>query len=325
MSQRHLEFNSGTEWDEILGGERMTRVWRVAVGWLLVSAAPAFASAGESRVPIFKNKKFEESGTLTDPKLKAESGSLSRVSAKFSLSYFGPTFGDLGAPDQPNPDGTVGSYSQAIRGSISARYRFSPDRAMSAGTGISINHPFHGWDRTDVNNPFVSYDFSNRFGNLQMRNSPGLVIATVPEYTETGEVGGVNWNNSLVYKVSDSKFALSFDSGIDYWIYERSYRPGSRRNGGDGRAQQYTIAWYPGFKYNFTDSLQVYSSAAFQLYNPREAEDHGVLWNRTVSARLGVGYSHSRDFYFAPYIQGFVENLSWDMTTINLTGVFSVL
>jgi hypothetical protein len=300
-----------------------TLIGLALVGWLFGNGS--HAAEGESRLRIFKNKKFEESHTLTDAKLKAESGSLSRVSGKLSLSYFGPTFGDFSAPDQPNPDGTVATYSQAFRGSVSARYRLNPDSAVSAGTGISINHPFHGWDRTDVNNPFLSYDFSSRFGKLQMRNSPGIVIATVPDYTEIGEIGGVNWNNSLVYRVSDSKFALSFDSGFDYWIYKRTYRPGSRRDGGDGRAQQYTIAWYPGFKYNFRDYLQMYSSMGFQLYNPREAEDLGVLWNRTVSIRLGLGYSHSRDFYFAPYIQGFVENLSWDMTTINMTGVFSVL
>ncbi len=288
------------------------------------TAGQSFAES-QSRIKTFKNQKFEESHTLTDARLKAESGSLSKLSTKFSLSYFGPTFGDFAAPDQPNPDGSVGSFSQAIRGSVAARYRLSPDRAMSAGTGISINHPFHGWDRTDVNNPFISYDFNSRMGKLQMRNSPGAIVATVPEYIEIGEVGGVNWNNSLVYRIGESKFAVSFDSGIDYWIYSRAYRPGPKRLGGDGRAQQWTLAWYPGAKYYFSDALNVYSSAAFQLYNPRESENLSVLWNRSVSVRLGTGYAHSRTFYFATYVQSYVENLSWDMTTFNMSGVFSLL
>jgi hypothetical protein len=273
---------------------------------------------------LLQNKKFEDSNTLTDAKLKADAGSLSRWSAKTSLSYFGPTFGDLSAADQPNPDGSVGNYSQAIKGSVSARYRLSPDSTISAGTGISLNKPFHGWDRTDVNNPFISYDFSDRFGRLQMRNSPGLTISTVPNYTAIGQIGGVSWDNSLVYGVGGG-FALSFDSSFSYWIFNREYRPGSIKKGGDGTAGQYSISWYPGFKFNMTDKLNLYTSAGFSLQNPRSAGNATTLLNKTVSLRLGLGYAFTRDVYFAPYVQSYVTQLALDTTSINVAGVFSVL
>lgn len=282
------------------------------------------ASSQESRTKLIENKKFEDSHKLTDAKLKADAGSLSQLSVKGSLSYFGPTFGDFKAADQPNPDGSVGSFAQAIKGALSMRYRISPDQTVSAGTGIAIIHPFHGWDRTDANNPFLSYDFSSRYGALQMRNSPGLVVTTVPNYTTTGQVGGVSWDNSLVYGFGFSRLALSLDTGVNYWHFSRDYRPGSIRSGGDGKAQQYSISMYPGAKYNANDKLNIYSSLGFQLFNPRE-KDLDVLWNRSVSLRLGAGYALTRDVYIAPYVQGFATNLAWDMMTINMTGVFSVL
>ncbi len=290
----------------------------------LPAAAPGTTSTS-SQESLLGLKKFEDSNTLTDAKLRADAGSLSRLSMKASLSYFGPTLGDLSAPEQPNPDGSVGSYSQAMKGSISLRYRLSPDSTISAGTGISFIKPFHGWDRTDTSNPFVSYDFSSRFGKLQMRNSPGLTISTVPNYTAIGQIGGVSWDNSLVYGISDTKLAVSFDTSFSYWIFTREYRPGPTKKGGDGLASLYSISWYPGLKYNFTDKLNINSSAGFSLYNPRQALDEAVLWNRTATLRLGLGYAVSRDIYFAPYLQGFITRPTLDMTTINVSGVFSVL
>ena len=309
-------------------------VWTVSL--LAVSASAAVStststptSAGAtttgSQESVLGLKKFEESNTLTDAKLRADAGSLSRLSIRASVSYFGPTLGDLSSPEQPNPDGSVGNYSQAMKGSVSLRYRLSPDSTLSAGTGISLVKPFHGWDRTDVNNPFISYDFSNRFGKLQMRNSPGLTVSTVPNYTAIGQVGGVSWDNSLVYGIADTKLAISFDTSVNYWIFTRAHRPGSTKNGGDGRASQYSLSWYPGLKYNFTDNLNLNGSAGFSLYNPREVFNDTTLWNRTVTLRLGLGYAVTRDIYFAPYLQGFVTRPSLDMTTVNFSGVFSVL
>lgn len=296
-----------------------------AVSTSTTSSAPAGATSTGSQESVLGLKKFEDSNTLTDAKLRADAGSLSRLSVRASLSYLGPTLGDLSAPDQPNPDGTVGNYSQAMKGSVSLRYRLSPDSTISAGTGISLIKPFHGWDRTDVNNPFMSYDFSNRFGKLQMRNSPGFTVSTVPNYTAIGQVGGVSWDNSLVYGIADTKFAISFDTALNYWIFTRAHRPGSTRKGGDGRASQYSLSWYPGLKYNFTDKLNLYGSAGFSLFNPREAFNDTTLWNRTVTLRMGLGYAVTRDIYFAPYLQGFVTRPSLDMTTLNISGVFSVL
>lgn len=288
------------------------------------SVAPPAATSKTSSGSTLVNKQFEESQTLTDPKLKADAGSLSKLSAKASISYYGPTFGDLASPEQPNPDGSIGNYSQAMRGALSARYRLSSDSTISAGTGISFVKPFHGWDRTDINNPFLNYDFSSRFGKLQMRNSAGLTISTVPNYTAIGQLGGVSWDNSLVYGLGGG-LALSFDSGVNYWIFSRSYRPGSTRRGGDGNASQYNLSWYPGLKYNVNDRFNINTSAGFSLQNPRSASDSTTLLNRTVSLRLGFGYAFTRDIYFAPYFQSFVTQLALNTTTINVSGVFSVL
>ncbi|GEM_PF-772333 len=288
--------------------------------------AEAPAATSSTRASEFVGqKKFEETQTISDAKLKADGGSLSRFSMKGSLSYFGPTFGDLSAADQPNPDGGVGVYAQAVRGSVSGRYRFSSDSAMSAGTGVAFLKPFHGWERTDVNNPFVSYDFNSRWAGIQARNSLGASVTTVPNYRNTGQVGGLNAGQSFVYRLMGSGWALSFDYDLSYWIFERSYRPGSTRRGGDGLVSQWTMSWIPGVKYNFSDKLNVNATVGFLAYNPRSTTDLGVIWSRTPTLRLGAGYALTRDVYLNPYIQGFATNMRAEMVTMNVSGVFSVL
>ena len=287
------------------------------------SAAESGATLTEKKDGLIENRKFEDPHTLTDPKLRADDGSLSHYSMKGNLTYLGPTLGDISAPDQPNPDGVVGNFAQAIKGSVMARYRIDSNSSISAGTGISLNHPFHGFDRTDANNPFIAYDFSLRAAGLQMRNSPGLTLATVPNYTAVGEVGGLTWDNSLVYAIGGSRFAAALDTNFSYWIFNRAYRSGSVKSGGDGLATQYSISTYPGVKYNVTDSFSVNASTGFQFYNPRL--DSSAIWSRTALVRAGVGYAYRRDVYFAPYIQSYLTNLAADATSINASAIVNLL
>jgi hypothetical protein len=288
------------------------------------SAVGAGSSTLESGT-VLKNRKFEDSHTLTDAKLRADAGSLSHYSAKANLSFYGPPIGDLSNPDQPNLDGVISNTSQRITGSLMGRYRMSPDATISAGLGVALNHPFHGLDRTDANNPFMSYDMSSRFLGMQMRNSPGVTVATVPNYTAIGEIGGANWDNSLVYNLGASRFALSLDSNFSYWIFQREYRPGPAKKGGDGLAQQYTLSTAPGVKYNATDKFNVYSTVGFQLYNPRQDTNLAVLWNRPATLRMGAGYAFTRDIYVSPYLQSYVAKLEAETTSINVSTIFSLL
>ncbi|WP_413944023.1 hypothetical protein [Bdellovibrio sp. HCB-162] len=271
---------------------------------------------------VLKNKKFEEDKEITDSKLKADSGSLSRYSLKFSLSYFGPPVGDLSNEMQPNPDGSVGTYETALGGSIGFRYRFDAKSALSLGTGVNAVTPIQGVKRYDVKNPFLSYDRNARLGNVQMRNSFGVTAVTNPAYRDIGEYAGLNYDNSLVYNIGASGFAVGLDSSLSYYLFERGIKPKSRKEAAAGR---YSLGFYPQVKYNFTDKFNAYTSLAINFNNPRGTEDHTVLWNRTLSQRLGFGYAFSRDIYFAPYFNFYPKSFTADSTTVNLSTTFSIL
>jgi hypothetical protein len=268
---------------------------------------------------LLKNKKFAEDREITDAKLRADAGSVSRYSLKFNLAYYGPIVNDLSAQDQPNPDGVAGTYETAIAGSLGGRFRIDPAHSISLGSGLKAIHPFGDMDRIDLSNPFLSFDSMNRVGNLQMRNSPGISAITIPNYTKLGEYGSVSYDFSSVYNFGTSPWAVGLDANVGLFLYKRGYETA------DKKATSYNISAAPNVKYNFSDKFSVNSSVQFSWMNPRQTTDRYTLWNKTASQRVGLGYAYTRDIYIAPYLNLFPTRLALDTTTINIATIFSVL
>jgi hypothetical protein len=265
------------------------------------------------------NKQFEEDKDITDAKIKADGGSLSRFSLKFALSYFGPPVGDLSNKKQPNPDGSIGSFDTALQGAMSGRFRLNKQSAISLGTGIGARTPFHGTEQVDVKNPFIGIDRTGRLGEMQMRNQISLEVATYPEYREVGQWGTLDYKSSLVYNFGTTPWAAGLDSSINYFMYEREYETKDRSAG------RYVVAFYPELKYNMSDKLNFSSSLAVKFINPRQRSNEWDMLNRTLTQRLGLGYAYSRDIYFAPYLNFYPNSANMDSTTISFSTIFSIL
>lgn len=291
----------------------------------ICGAARAESSASEVKASkmkaaeILKNKKFEDDTGLTDPKLVAESGSLSRYSLKFNFSYFGPPVGDLSNKNQPNPDGTIGVYEVSLGGSISGRYRIDSHTTLSAGGGLNALTPFHGVKRVDFKNPFLSYDKNHRVGNFQFRYSPGVSVTTVPVFRDVGQYGSLSLDASMIYNVGTTPISLGFDGSLNSFLYERDYQTS------DGRAGRYHLGVYPVVKYNFSDRLNLYTSVSMNWWNPRSMDDKWAMINKMFSARTGFGYSITRDIYFAPYLNYYPQDLKAENTTVSFATIFSIL
>lgn len=268
---------------------------------------------------LLENKTFQETSGITDAKIRAESGSLSRYSMKFNFSYYGPPVGDLGNENQPNPDGSIGNYSTAIGGSVSFNYRFSPIYSLSLGTGVNAVTPFHHLERFDVRTPYISLGRYAKIGEWQTRNSVGLSATTIPEYRNVGQFASVSYDAGFFHRIGLSRWSVGLDSSLSYFTYNREYTKK------DGNAGRYNWGFYPAIKYKATDKFSAYLSHAITLWNPRKLDDTFAIWSRTPSQRLGIEYAFSRDIYFAPYLNFYAQNFNWRSTTVNFNTIFSVL
>jgi hypothetical protein len=309
------------------------RAFLIVLGFVALSFSASFSRAqnsssasvpseGQSKTSIkevLKNRQFEENQEITDAKLKADSGSLSKYSVKFNLSYYGPMVGEPLAKDQPNPDNSISPKETALKGSVGLRYRLDPKTALSAGTGISSIYPLHGMKRFDVQNPYFSYDLSNRLADIQLRNSIGFSAITVPNYTAVGEIASLDYTFSSVYDLGASRVAIGTDAAAQYFVYNRGYEARDRK------ANRTYLALYPMIKYNFSDKWNLNTSLALSWVNYRMDGDQSILIPQAITQRTGVGYAYSRYVYIFPYLNSYPDHFTWETTTVNLSTVFSVL
>lgn len=302
---------------------------RFIIAAIFLAASSAFAQTSQTAVSSqtvnesvltdsLRNKTFQDNSDITDAKLKADGGSLSRYSLKFNLSYTGPTLADMSEKDQPNPDGSIGSFQTAIGGSMGLRYRINSKSTVGLSTGLKAIHPFHGMERFDVSNPSLTYDYSTRVWDMQMKNSPGFVLRTVPEFKNVGQYGMLLDNHSIVYDLGASGFAVGVDMAVGYFMYEREYIKK------DGKAARYSFEFNPNVKYNFSDKLSVVTSSNISLWNPRGRSDQYALLNKSVNQRLGLGWAINRDTYLNPYFTFYPQHLAWSGVTMNVNTIFSV-
>lgn len=273
------------------------------------------------------NKKFEDDTQITDAKLKAENGSLSKYSLKFNLGYSGPPTSNLDSSFQPNPDTNKKPADVNLSGSLGAKFRFSSDQTFSAGTGVSAIDPMHGVSRYDTNDPFIAYSLLSRVNGMQMSHYFKTAYVTTPRYTSLGENGSVSYDNWLVYDLGKSPFALEFDTGFGYYFYNRGpYLTGKAKvDKYELRATRYSVTFIPILKYRLSGKLNLETSVSFSYLNYRTTEDH-TLWNQSMSTqRLGIGYAISRDIYINPYISFYPDQFSPEYTSLNISTSFSLL
>ncbi len=278
--------------------------------------AQSLSTTNQSTLSVDRNPVVPRNPEITDVKLKAESGAASRYSLKTNLLYMGPPVNDLSAPDQPNPDGSVGTYQTVIIGNIGGRYRMNSQSAISLSGGLKMVHPFHGMDRQDVNNPSLTFDYTSKVRGIQMRQAAGVMIRTVPEYLAVGQKGLFLDNQSMVYDIPESGFSLGLELVLSYYFYDRSYRAA------DGKAPQSNVDVCPGVKYNITDKLNVSTATLLSWWNPRSTSDGTVLLNKSLQQKIGLAYGVSSDFYVSPFILFFPQGAF--NPTLNVATIFSV-
>jgi hypothetical protein len=289
------------------------------------SSTNATEGTSSYKIQGLKNKEFADDNKLTDIRLRAAAGSLSRYSANANLLFLGPSVGNPSEPDRPNPDKTIRENAQTLNGNLSFRYRFDSDHTLALGGGMAIVHPLQGADRTNANNPFIAYSVAENIGGVEMLISPGITYFTVPAYKAVGEVGGATLTDGMVFHLGNSRYSLSLDISGSYWYYNRPYQKPTRKSLGDSTAQQMSAMSAPGLKYSFNDHLVAFASVDFQISNPRAVENNTTWQDRTPSSRMGLSYAYDRAIFISPFIQTYPSLMSADATTMNIATIFSVL
>ena len=292
----------------------------------LVEGSTALASgdtgASKSKVlEVIKQKKFVRDERITDLQIRAEAGSLSRYSGKFSIGYAGPGISNLSDTDIPNPDNRACDYRTNLSGSVGLKYRLTPNDGISISGGMKSylsGDEEHNWD---INDPGVGYDHTYTITpSIQSRTSVHATMVTNSYYRLLGETNGMGIGQTTKWSVPDTKWILGMEVSVSNYLFERGYEKK------DKNISDYFINIIPSVEYRLANHLNFNTSFLKKINHYRKTQEWSTFDGNTnvVSQRIGVGWAITREIYFNPYINIFPGNFAWNSTSVAFSTIFSI-
>lgn len=271
------------------------------------------AATSESKVKLedaagTKNKvQGDIDEEITNAKLRAESGSKSKLSVSLTANYYGGSIEKPFSKDRPNPTNDPVAPKVRMGGDVGLRYRMDKNQSVSAGTGYSVERPFHEAKQGDVSTPFVTYNYATKIGKVQSITSGGVYLSTDSDEIEVGQVGQLNAAETMMMDIGATKASVGLVLDGTYTHYTKRYQIVQPKDQDALPAERYQndyeLAAYPIIEYAFTDKVNfrtVFRPWIFRHARRKHSwEFNKVPWTQSI----GVGFAVTRDIYLYPNFQ----------------------
>jgi hypothetical protein len=301
------------------------------------------ASEGKSSIKIedASGKKNKVDGDIdediTNPKLRAESGSKSKLSLSTRVNYQGGSVSRGFGSERPNIRGNDPSFQErtGVGAGIDARYRWTKNDSVTVGTELSVLTPFQGDLDSDSNqlnwsDPSIGYSRVGKLGNFQTNSAVGVDIGTSKETRAVKQEGSmaVSVNGLYVFQngaVAGLATALSyfaFKNGAGEPTDARTQRPGYY--GGDRRVQ-YSLGVFPFAEYSINDRYALRTVFGYfnwmHLYGDAKTTR---LLQQYVYQSVGFGIAVTRDVYLYPNVQFIPDDIRSDYTNVAMSATINI-
>ena len=270
---------------------------------------------------------------ITNAKLRADSGSKSKVSLSLSTSYTGGALDNAFGQKRPRLSGDPANQDfTSLNLGLSGRYRWTKNDSVTFGTAFGFVTPFQGRvnsskDAINFNDPALGYSRVGKLGELQtvstIAYAAGTSITSLAQ-DQTGQFG-LSYN---MMKPFQNGVAIGASASAAYNIFDS--KPGNNaktattRYGGDNRTQ-YSLAIFPQAEYKFNSTYT--ARTLFGYFNWRhlygDANRYRML-QTYVYQSVGVGISVARNVYLYPNIQFLPGDMRADYTNVSLSGTFNI-
>jgi hypothetical protein len=263
---------------------------------------------------------------ITNRRLRADAGSLSKWSVSTGFTYQGGSLAEPKDAKRPNiVKGADALTLQNLTGDIGVRYRLTPLLSFTASTGVFMTTPFNDSIKTDnaklkknfdenhqkvtVNDPMLKGTYVNKFSYFQSVTQLRVTLIT----NNQQKLDGYQWNyyvsQNFMHNVKDTKF--SYGANIAFQTYSFS-----RKN--DALTDQ-VFGFYPAVEYEINEKLNFRTTFGTWVYQHIRSEDTATYEKRKVYQSLGLGILLSRDVFLYPNIQYIPSDIRSDRTNIALT------
>lgn len=272
---------------------------------------------------------------LTNNKLRAESGSMSRFSIASSLTYNGASISRPFADYRPNIQNVNGdSPISDIEGGVQLKYNLTKKDSLLFGETVRWVTPLssptqkpadYAGQKVDSYNPGLTYQRIYKVGELQSYVQAGPNIITQSDYTRIGYLGNANIYNVNAYDIGTSRFTVGLETEVQYaWFRNPQAYPDADLNLTKNQVeQQSTDLWllaYPYLEYKINDSVNIRTVCMWFSIEHTLARPEMTTWVRdTAMQSVGVGISVTRDIFLYPNIQFVPDELRAKQTNVALS------
>jgi len=292
---------------------------------------PAEVAVVTKEKKVDKKKKDKNGNDIdkdvTNPRLRAVSGSKSKWSMTFGLTYNGGALNNpfgLKRPDiYGNPENeTLTSFG----GSISGRYRLNKKNSFTLGFGFGYLAPFRddgdsNRDQLNVSNPGVGYNRVEKLGMFQLVSSLDYVFGTSVVFKEQNLQGFLSLGITVLTNFNESRFNLGLAFSYTPFFYKDDPVPFDTRT-------TYSIGFYPFFEFEFTKVWYFRTVLGFLNYEHVRSDIDGSPFSMTTAPHyisVGIGIAITRDIYLYPNVQFLPKDFSVDNTNFAFTATINVL
>lgn len=268
---------------------------------------------------------------ITNRRLRADSGSLSKWSGAMFFNYQGGSLANPTKPERPNiVNGKDALTLSNFSGEIGIRYRLSPLDSLSASTGLFMTTPFHSSIETDneklqknfdenhqkltVADPFLKYTHVDKFAGLQSVTNFKPTLITNNQQKSVGYRSSYYLAQTLMKEIGETGLSLGGLFAATFYTF----------NGDNKDLSNNVLGLYPYIEYVINDTYNLRTAFGWQVYEQYRSMDNGTWAKRKVYQSAGVGISLSRDVFLYPNIQWIPSDIRADRTNIAISANINV-
>lgn len=280
---------------------------------LLSIAVPslALAQTKEIKATATTEKPVDEADqVITNRRLRADSGSLSKWSASMYFNYQGGSVADPIKRERPNiVSGADALVLQNFVGEVGVRYRLSALDSLTASTGMFVSTPFHYHQKLTVSDPALKYTHLDKIWGVQSVSTIKPTLITNSQQKALGYEASYLFSQTFMKEVGETGF--SYGAGIQALFYTF--------NNDNQNLSSSVSGIYPAAEYEINDTFNLRTVFGFQVYEQLRKQDSSTFIKRKVYQSVGLGISVSRDVFLYPNIQYIPSDIRSDRTNIAIS------
>ncbi len=271
------------------------------------------------------NKVDEADQVITNRRLRAASGSLSKWSGNFAYNYNAGSIDQPLAAQRPNISSGANNLTlQNMTANMGLRYRFSTLNSITFAAGAFMTAPFQTTIKTDnpalkkrfdrtrqqltVNDPNIIFTNLANFYGYQVVTQFTPTLTTNSQQRNQGYTGSFDWTSTVMKEIGST--GLSLGGALEYTRY---FFDKTDKSLGANYLQIYPVA-----EYVINETLNLRTVLGYQWEQLRSTK-YTNYTKLGVFQSVGLGISLTRNIFLYPNLQFLPSDMRSGLTNIGLS------